>query len=84
MKILRIEDFLGGEPILREEAFRRALDAWDWESLRGEEALIKGCSSVAAPVWAYLLLASRAHGVARAVYFGDAKSPIRITNNGSG
>ena len=61
--------------ILREDPFRAKLKDLDWEQYRGHEVLIKGCSSVPIPTWAYLIVATHLAQVAGAVFYGEEKGP---------
>lgn len=64
--------------ILREDPFREKIKAMHWEEYRGDQVLIKGCSSVPIPTWAYLIVATQLAQVAQEVYYGEEKSPNLI------
>ena len=65
--------------ILREDPFREKIKTLDWGPYRGQQVLIKGCSSVPIPTWAYLIVATHLAQVAEEVYYGEEKSPNLIT-----
>ncbi len=64
--------------MLREDPFRARIKAMDWEPYRGQQVLIKGCSSVPIPTWAYLIVAAHLAQVAAEVSYGEEKAPIPI------
>lgn len=75
---LKVEEFLGDEPIVREKSFRAALDDFSWNDFKGKDVVIRGCSSGLTPVWAYLMIASRLQGVAKSISYGDSTNPVAI------
>ncbi len=64
--------------ILREDPFREKLKGLDWGQYRGQQVLIKGCSSVPIPTWAYLIVAAHLSQVAGEVLYGEEKAPNLI------
>ena len=64
--------------ILREDPFREKIKNMRWEEYRGDQVLIKGCSSVPIPTWAYLIVAAQLAQVAQEVYYGEEKAPNLI------
>ena len=64
--------------ILREDPFREKIKTMDWEQYRGGQVLIKGCSSVPIPTWAYLIVATHLAQVADEVLYGEEKGPNLI------
>ena len=67
--------------MLREDSFREKIKNWDWNQYRGQQVLIKGCSSVPIPTWAYLIVAMHLAQVAGEVSYGEEKSPNLIYKN---
>ncbi len=80
MKIFSIEKLLE-MGILREDPFREKIKNLNWEEYRGDQVLIKGCSSVPIPTWAYLIVATHLSQVAGEVYYGEEKAPNLIYAN---
>ncbi len=79
MDAISMEEILGdGAQILREKEFREAVERFPWEEYRGREVLVRGCGKMVVPAWAYMVVAARLKGIAEAVYFGDATSPIEV------
>ena len=81
MKKVEIRGFVEG-PILRETAFRAAIEAHDWEQYRGERVLIQGCADIIIPTWAYLVVTAQLVRVAERVMFGEQKTRIPIYARG--
>ena len=69
--------------ILREDPFREKIKNWDWGQYRGRQVLIKGCSSVPIPTWAYLIVAAHLSQVADEVLYGEEKGYTLIFKHGA-
>ena len=66
-----LKDFLFQGLILKEKEFRSALDEYDWQALTDRPVHI-GCSSEAIiPLWAYMLVASKASPYAASIQSGS-------------
>ncbi len=79
MDAISIEEIIGDRAqILREKEFREAVERFPWEDYRGREVLVRGCGKMVVPAWAYMVVAARLKGIADAVYFGDATSPVVV------
>ncbi len=72
-----MDDFLDGG-ILREEAFRKRVDDMDWTQYKGDRVLVRGCSSVTVPTWAYLILTAQLAQYVDRIYFGELRSAVKI------
>ncbi len=55
-----LKDFLFQELLLREKEFRQALDNYEWESLKNKDLLVFCSTDAIIPLWAYMLVASKA------------------------
>ncbi len=64
--------------ILREEGFLQKVQAYDWERLRGQAVLVRGCTSTIIPPWVYMIITSHLSGVARSVRFGNEHDNIVV------
>ncbi len=73
VRIVNLEPFLFGGLILREKHFREEVKAVDWDSYLGADVGIICSVDTIVPTWAYMLIASRLHGVAASVTVGDEK-----------
>ncbi len=77
MEIVDIKSFVDG-PILVEKDFLAKIDTFNWEKYRGEKALVRGCSDIVIPTWAYMVVASRLSEVASSIRYGNEHSNIVI------
>jgi hypothetical protein len=66
-----LKDYLFMEMILKEKDFRMALKSHDWSQYEGKILCVYSSKDVIIPVWAYMLVASYASGVAQDVFQGD-------------
>ncbi|KAA3598048.1 MAG: DUF2480 family protein [Calditrichaeota bacterium] len=77
MEEFNIEHLLE-EPILREKQFREILRNIDWEQYRNQKVVIKGCSQIEIPTWAYLLAMSYLMKVAKSISYGEPCAAIPV------
>jgi len=77
MTTIQMDDFLEGG-ILREESFRKQVDKMDWSQYKNDRVLVRGCSSVPAPTWAYLILTAHLAQYAERIYLGELRSAVKI------
>ena len=47
---------------------------------KDKKVMIKGCSEVPVPTWAYLIISSHLSNYAKNIYFGEPCSAIQIYN----
>jgi hypothetical protein len=85
---LKLEEFLPTTPletldlkaylfqglILREKDFREAMDQHDWEQYQGKTLLVHCSADAIVPLWAYMLIASKAAPYAADVSYGSAEA----------
>ncbi|GIS72047.1 MAG: hypothetical protein CM1200mP10_16240 [Candidatus Neomarinimicrobiota bacterium] len=55
METIYLDDFLD-EGIIREKSFRQKVLEINWNDYNAKRVMIKGCTSVPVPTWAYLIL----------------------------
>jgi len=79
METIHLDDFLDGG-ILKEKSFRRKVDSIDWAQYSTKRVLIKGCSDVPVPTWAYLVITAQLAEHAQRIYFGELRSAVKIFN----
>ncbi len=65
-----LKDFLHMELILKEKAFREALDAYDWEAFRNKTVAVHCSTDAIIASWAYMLVAVHLKDIAADVVFG--------------
>ena len=71
METIYLDDFLDNG-IIREKSFRKKVSAINWKDYNSKRVMIKGCTSVPVPTWAYLIL------TAELSQFADNLSLIHI------
>ena len=71
-----LKDFLHMELILKEKAFREALDAYDWEAFRNKTVAVYCSTDAIIPKWAYMLVVQHAQEHVRNIYFGTRKDAL--------
>lgn len=66
-----LKDYLFMEMILKEKDFRLALKEHDWDQYQGKILCVFTSKDVIIPVWAYMLVASYASGIANDIFQGN-------------
>ena len=79
METILLDDFLD-QGIIKEKSFRRQIDALNLNNYKGKKVIIKGCSSVIIPTWAYLILVAQLAQVAEKIYYGEPRYAVKIYN----
>jgi len=74
---ISMDDFLDGG-ILKEKSFRKQVDEIDWSQYKGDRVLVRGCSEVPVPTWAYLILTAQLAQFVDRIYFGELRSAVKI------
>jgi len=77
MEVIDPIDFVK-DKMFREADFRGAIDAFDWSRFHGKPVLIRGCSEVPIPTWAYLVLTAQLAPLAKSISFGEVRRPIPV------
>ena len=77
MTTISLDDFLDGG-ILKEESFRKQVADIDWSQYKGDRVLVRGCSEVPVPTWAYLILTAQLAQFVDRIYFGELRSAVKI------
>ena len=77
MKTIYLDDFLT-DGIIKENEFRKMANKVDWGKYKNKSVLIKGCTSVPVPIWAYLIIATYLSQFAKKILFGEPCSMINI------
>lgn len=70
-------DFTDGE-LFREKNFREKIETVNWKEYEGKTILIKGCSQIEVPTWAYMAVTARLVQAGAKVTFGEFTSPIPV------
>ncbi|HIA23504.1 MAG TPA: DUF2480 family protein [Candidatus Marinimicrobia bacterium] len=77
MTTISMDDFLDGG-ILKEKSFRKQVAEIDWSQYKGDRVLVRGCSEVPVPTWAYLILTAQLAQFVDRIYFGELRSAVKI------
>jgi hypothetical protein len=77
METIYLNDFLD-DGILKEKIFREKVANIDWSQYSNKRVLIKGCSEVPIPTWAYLILTAELAQFVKRIYFGELRSAVKI------
>ena len=72
-----LKDYLFKGLILKEKDFRLALKEHDWSSYQDKILLVFCSSDAIIPVWAYMLIASKAQPFARDIFQGDQQAYLK-------
>ena len=79
METILLDDFID-EGIIREKSFREKINTMDFNKFADQKVIIKGCSGVTVPTWAYLILVAQLAQVADKIYFGEPRYAVKIFN----
>lgn len=74
---LDLKDFLFQGLILKEKDFRNALKELDWQQYEGKVITCYCSTDAIIPVWAFMLVASHAAGIAIETFVGTSSEYIR-------
>ncbi len=74
--VFDLKDYLYQGLILREKEFRQALEEFEWESLENLPVLVHCSNDAIIPLWAYMLVASKASAYTTNVYAGEKGSLV--------
>ncbi|MBU0983572.1 MAG: DUF2480 family protein [candidate division Zixibacteria bacterium] len=66
-------------PVFRQEEFLDGIAGHDWQQYRDRHILVRGCSDIITPPWAYMAIASRLSGVARSVRYGNEHDNVVVS-----
>ena len=77
METIFLNDFLD-DGILKEKVFREKVATIDWSQYADKRGLIKGCSEVPIPTWAFLILTAQLAQYVERIYFGELRSAVKI------
>ena len=77
MKTILLDDFID-EGIIREKSFRKKVKSTDWNQYKNKRVLIKGCTDIPVPTWAYLIITAYLSQTVERIYFGELRSAVKI------
>jgi len=77
METIHLDDFLF-DGAIRENQFRKKISNTNWREYTGKKVLIRGCSEVIVPTWAFLIITAHLAEYVDRIYFGELRSAIKI------
>ena len=77
METIYLDDFLD-EGILKEKSFRKKVELTNWNQYKDKRVLIKGCTDIPVPTWAYLIITAHLSQYVERIYFGELRSAVKI------
>ena len=71
--------FVFGSPEdLEQSLFQKALDTLDWKAFENQNVVVKGCSDVPVPVFAYVETVRRLRPLAKKIMYGEPCSTVPL------
>ena len=77
MDTIFLDDYLV-DGLIREKEFREKIESINWERYNGKKVMIKGCTSVPVPTWAYLIITARLVNHSTQILYGEPCSAVKI------
>ncbi len=72
-----LKDYLYMELILKEKDFRSALADHDWNQYKGKNLAVHCSADAIIPIWAWMLVATKAEPICNQVFMGDVGTFIQ-------
>ena len=77
MDVIDISRFVEGD-ILEEQSFVKRVNEHDWSQYTGKKVLVRGCSDIIIPTWAYMMITGKLAGVADKIRYGNEHSNLVV------
>ena len=77
METIYLDNFLSNG-ILKEKLFRQLVSEINWSDYKEKRVLIKGCTSVPVPTWAYLIITAQLSQHAKHILYGEPCATVKI------
>ena len=77
MDTIFLDDFLV-DGLIKEKEFRAKIKAINWEKYSNKKVMIKGCTSVPVPTWAYLIITAHLAKHSNKILYGEPCSAVEI------
>ena len=68
---LDLANWLDDGLIIKEASFKKRLDAFNWKSMESAFVAVFCSKNAIIPTWAYLLIQTKLHAIARQIFFSD-------------
>ena len=79
METIYLDDFLT-DGMIKEKDFRVLIKEFDWSKYQNKKVMIKGCTSVPVPTWAYLIITAQLVKFSNQILYGEPCSAVKIYN----
>ena len=79
METIYLDDFLT-DGMIKEKDFRILIKEFDWTKYQNKKVMIKGCTSVPVPTWAYLIITAQLVKFSNQILYGEPCSAVKIYN----
>ena len=77
METIYLDNFIS-DGILKEKIFRQLVSEIEWSNYKDKRVLIKGCTSVPVPTWAYLIITAQLSQYAKHILYGEPCATVKI------
>jgi Protein of unknown function (DUF2480) len=77
LEIVDIKSFIDGD-LLVESEFLQNIEGRDWSQFQDKMVLIRGCSDIIIPTWAYMSVTAKLAGFAKSIRYGNEHSNLVI------
>ena len=77
MDTIFLDDFLV-DGLIREKDFRAKIEDINWSKYENKKVMIKGCTSVPVPTWAYLIITAQLVKYSDQILYGEPCSAVKI------
>ena len=77
METIFLDDFLI-DGLIKEVDFRLKIKEIDWSKYKNKKVMIKGCTSVPVPTWAYLIITAQLVEHSDQILYGEPCSAVKI------
>lgn len=77
MEIVDLRSLVDGDMLL-EESFKTKVSEVDWSQYAGKKTLIRGCSDIIIPTWAYMMVSAKLAEHATVIRYGNEHSNLVI------
>ena len=71
---LDLANWLDNNLIIKEKSFRARIKQFDWSEMKNAFVAVFCSKDVIIPPWAYLLIQTKLHGIAKQVFFSDLET----------
>jgi Protein of unknown function (DUF2480) len=77
LEIVDIKSFVDGDMLI-ESDFVARIESHDWSQYQDKMVLIRGCSDIIIPTWAYMSVTAKLAGFAKNIRYGNEHSNLVV------